>query len=113
MVQPQPVLIEGTFDDVARTWAVSKDAAPVSVTRSQRVAKQRDTFQWGYTGSGAAQLAIELMLEAGATDIEAAEFQGRFRREGVGKWAAFEPFSITVEELEAFLTVYRYQKALE
>ena len=113
MVQPQPVLIEGTFDDVARTRAVTKDAVPVTVTRSQRIARLTDTFQWGYIGSGASQLAIELMLEAGATDIEAAEFQGRFTREVVGLWPDDGAFNITVEELEAFVSVYRTLKTLE
>ena len=112
MVQAQPVLIEGAFD--AETgWSVTRDKAPVTVTRSQAIARHTDSFQWGYIGSGASQLAIELMLEAGATDIEANEFQGRFKRDVVGKWPATGGFSIMVDELKAFLTVYRVQKALE
>ena len=107
-----PVLIDGAFD-LLTGWSVTRDRAPVTVTRSQGIARHTDSFQWGYIGSGAAQLAVELMLEAGATDIEANEFQGRLRRELVAKWPASGGFSITVDELKAFLTVYRVQKALE
>ena len=62
MVQAQPVLIEGAFDAETGTWSVTRDKAAVTVTRSQGIARHTDSFQWGYIGSGAAQLAIELQV---------------------------------------------------
>ncbi len=111
MVQLQPVLMEGSFDKTAGTWSVTRDKAPVTIDRSRGIAGHSHIFQWGYIGSGASQLAIEMMLEAGATDVEASEFQGRFKRDVVVRWG--ETFSVTVEELQAFLSVYRTLKALE
>ena len=113
MLGPPAAVIEGTFDAGTQTWSVTRDAVPVTVARSQGIARLKDEFRWGYIGSGASQLAIELMLEAGATDIEAAEYQGRFKRDVVVKWPQFKTFSITVDELTAFLTVYRTLTSLE
>jgi hypothetical protein len=64
------MVIKGVFGE----WfdAVFVDGERLSPARSQRVVNHSpDGFAWGYGGSGPAQLALALLLEAGLDDVTA------------------------------------------
>jgi Family of unknown function (DUF6166) len=57
--------------------------------RSQRLWNHSPTgFNWGYAGSGPAQLALALLLEAGADDREAVKWHQQFKFDYVQHWPA-------------------------
>lgn len=64
--------------------AVFVDGKPLSAQRSQQVFNHSpDGFAWGYGGSGPAQLALAILLEAGLEDEEATRLHQRFKRDFV------------------------------
>lgn len=67
-------------------------------------------FSWGYHGSGPKQLALALMLMAGAS-IEECEDQGfkyRFVSDVVSRWDMQKGWELTAGTLTAFLQAYQY-----
>jgi hypothetical protein len=65
-------------------------------------------FQWGYGGSGPAQLALALCADALGDDVRAERIYQKFKFKVVGAWPMGQPWTITeaeivkiVEELEA------------
>jgi hypothetical protein len=61
---------------------VLKDGLPLSPERSQAVFNHSpDGFEWGYSGSGPAQLALALLLEEGCTNREALNWHQEFKRQ--------------------------------
>ena len=42
---------------------ITKDGVPLSPVRSQAVVNHSEAFEWGYGGSGPAQLSLALLLE--------------------------------------------------
>lgn len=74
--------IEGTW----QTRAVTVDGRSLSPARSQRVWNHSpDGFNWGYGGSGPAQLALAILLAAGVDHEDAATYHQAF------KWAVIAP----------------------
>ena len=60
--------------------AVYIDDKRLSPARSLKLRRHSPTgFEWGYGGSGPAQLALALMLEAGLTDEEATRLYQPFK----------------------------------
>jgi hypothetical protein len=58
-------------------------------------------FAWGYGGSGPAQLALALLLDAtGDADLARAHYQ-TFKRECIAGWK--EQWTITAQEMRAFV----------
>lgn len=75
------VLIHVEDNALAPVW---KQLSP---SRSQKVWNHSpDGFSWGYGGSGPAQLALALLLEAGADDDAARELHQEFKNEFVAVW---------------------------
>jgi Family of unknown function (DUF6166) len=59
---------------------VTVDDRPLSPERSQRVWNHSpDGFSWGYAGSGPAQLALAILLEAGCSRAVAVKLHQRFK----------------------------------
>lgn len=77
---------------------VLKDNDPLSPAPSQRLINHSpDGFEWGYGGSGPAQLALALLLDAtGDKEIALAHYQD-FKWDVVAGWG--EEWSITSEEI--------------
>ncbi len=72
--------IEGEWND--KTWygAVRIDGRMISPERSLKVYNHSpDGFSWGYGGSGPAQLALAILLEAGLSDQQALHFHQDFK----------------------------------
>lgn len=68
------------------TRVVHVDGQVLAPTRSQRVWNHSpDGFAWGYGGSGPAQLALAILLEAGLDEARAVELHQAF------KWAIVAP----------------------
>ena len=61
------------------------DGAVLQPDRSINLLNHSPTgFAWGYGGSGPSQLALALLLEAGASDQEALRLHQQFKRETIG-----------------------------
>jgi len=85
-MKAKPTRITGTRPDVD-TREVSIDGVRLSPARSQRVWNHSpDGFEWGYGGSGPAQLALAILLEAGLSDDEAVRLHQRFKFAFVAGW---------------------------
>jgi hypothetical protein len=65
------VRIDGVLLDPARSWRVWNHS-PTG-------------FSWGYEGSGPAQLALAILLEAGLSDERAVALHQRFKREHIAR----------------------------
>jgi hypothetical protein len=53
---------------------------------SQKLWNHSDGFQWGYSGSGPAQLALALLLDATSDPVLSARLHQHFKEEFVAKW---------------------------
>jgi hypothetical protein len=72
------------------------DGVPLRPQRSQRVWNHSpDGFECGYAGSGPAQLALALLLQAGADDATAISLHQRFKAAYVQHW--HPPFVVDVD----------------
>lgn len=67
-----------------------------------------DGFQWGYGGSGPAQLALALLLDATTDPRTALDFYQQFKWEFVSGWGA--EWSITREEILDWLKAEQRSK---
>jgi len=64
MSKPQTTIYSGTRVEEAGPGDVRVDGRPLSPAPSQRVANHSpDGFNWGYGGSGPAQLALGILLD--------------------------------------------------
>jgi hypothetical protein len=78
--------ITGTRPD-ADTREVWVDGTLLSPARSQQLWNHSpDGFEWGYAGSGPAQLALAIVLEAGLDDATAVRLHQRFKAAFVQGW---------------------------
>ena len=90
--------IEGNEARVVRV-----DGAILSAQRSQHLWNHSpDGFNWGYAGSGPAQLALAILLAAGLTDARALHLHQAFKRDFVQHWPAGRPFVMDVD-IDAWL----------
>lgn len=64
---------------------VEVDGRPLSPSQSLKVRNHSPTgFAWGYHGSGPAQLALAILLEAGVARPRAERLYQRFKLEKIG-----------------------------
>jgi hypothetical protein len=85
---------------------VTKDGVVLSPEPSQKVWNHSpDGFQWGYGGSGPAQLALALLLDvAGGSDEDkrlAVRLHQDFKRDFVCGWG--DKWEMTTEEIQIWL----------
>ncbi len=77
-------------------WAGRRELLP---QRSQKLRNHSpDGFNWGYQGSGPAQLALALLLDAVGKELALAWYQ-HFKRQVVARWEANEGWTITRSEI--------------
>ena len=75
--------IEGDF----ASRGISVNGKPLSPRASQAVWNHSpDGFNWGYGGSGPAQLALAILLEAGLRREEAVRLHQDFKWDFVARW---------------------------
>jgi len=81
---------------------VTKDGKPLSPVPSQKLWNHSpDGFQWGYGGSGPAQLALALLLDVTEDrDLSISEHQ-HFKRAFVAGWG--DKWEITTEEIRSWI----------
>lgn len=60
-------------------------------------------FNWGYQGSGPAQLALALLLDAGLPDDIAVRLHQDFKRSFVSKWPGGKNWSLPGEAVRLWL----------
>lgn len=78
--------IRGFWSEADWYGAVTFDGRPLDPRPSQRLRNHSpDGFAWGYAGSGPAQLALAILLAAGATDLLALNNYQEFKREFLAK----------------------------
>ena len=90
--------VEGAYDP--QTWygVVRVNGMILSPERSLRVySHSPDGFAWGYGGSGPAQLALALLLEAGLGDAEAIELHQAFKWKFIAPVHSREPLTLTID----------------
>lgn len=73
--------IRGVRDDDGRV-SVYFDGRTLDAERSLKVFNHSpDGFEWGYSGSGPAQLALAILLEAGVGERQAVRVHQRFKQD--------------------------------
>ena len=81
---------------------VTKDGKPLSPAPSQKVCNHSpDGFQWGYGGSGPAQLALALLLDVTGNAELSGRLHQRFKRHFVAAWG--EKWQIRKEDIEMWI----------
>lgn len=81
---------------------VMKDDNILSPKPSQKIWNHSpDGFNWGYQGSGPAQLALALLLDATANPSLSVRLHQDFKREEVAFWQ--DDWKITSEEILAWV----------
>jgi hypothetical protein len=74
------------------------DGRRLTPTRSQRLFNHSpDGFNWGYAGSGPAQLALAILLVHGLRDSAAVQLHQSFKRDFVQQWPTGQAFAIEVD----------------
>jgi hypothetical protein len=77
---------------------VTIDGRPQSPARSQQVWNHSpDGFSWGYGGSGPAQLALAILLEAGLSGRRAVAFHQRFKQQYLVALTMDQAFTLEVD----------------
>lgn len=75
-------IITGHYDEGTGYGAVALDGKPLHPKRSQKLFNHSpDGFSWGYSGSGPAQLALAILLEAGLPPRRALKHYHHFKAE--------------------------------
>ena len=81
---------------------VTKDGAPFSPAPSQKLYNHSpDGFQWGYGGSGPAQLALALLLDATGDPELSVKLHQDFKWAFVATWG--EKWEITTEQIKSWI----------
>jgi hypothetical protein len=75
-----------------------EDRQELTPGRSQKLFNHSPTgFQWGYSGSGCAQLALALLIDATGDNYKALTLHQDFKREFVSRWG--EKWQIAKSEI--------------
>lgn len=85
---------------VGEECTVRVDGEPLA-TRYDLLSASPTGFEWGYGGSGPAQLAIAILAHAYGDDVAVAHYQ-RFVREKISKLAKNE-WALTTRDLDSWL----------
>lgn len=90
--------LEGDWDDVRWYGEVRVDGKVLDPARSLKVRNHSpDGFAWGYGGSGPAQLALAVLLEAGMTDRQAETLYQAFKAGYIQRLPSQGPFVLDVD----------------
>jgi hypothetical protein len=97
---------------IEQVCMVRKDAYPLSPRWSQSVRNHSPAgFNWGYQGSGPAQLALALLLEE--TEVrEARRAYQDFKRQVVSRWGD-DQWACTSEAIHTWLALWRKEHEFE
>jgi len=80
---------------------VTKDKQPFTPERSLKVRNHSpDGFEWGYNGSGPAQLALALLLDVVGPRLAQRYYQ-QFKRERVAQWG--ENWYVTDQQIKEWV----------
>lgn len=91
---------------------VYKDSRLLSPAKSQKIRNHSpDGFEWGYGGSGPAQLALALLLEETSIDEACAYYQA-FKWDIVARWDK-DGWELPSEQVQSFLAEQRRSWPLE
>ena len=85
-------------------FIVLKDGKPLSPRPSQEVYNHSPCgFNWGYGGSGPAQLALALLLDVTGDKKKSLGWHQKFKWEKIAKLDMGETWEMTSEEVEIWL----------
>jgi hypothetical protein len=94
------------FEGASR-FVVRKDGKVLDARPSQRVVNHSpDGFAWGYGGSGPAQLALALLLDA-CDERTALRFYQRFKWDVVAVWPIDGSWELTEDQLKHWVSMRR------
>jgi hypothetical protein len=95
-------IYKGYRTQICGPLPVTKDGKPLSPVPSQKLYNHSpDGFQWGYRGSGFAQLALALLLDAtGDPELSVRLYQD-FKWAFVATWG--EKWEITTEQIKFWI----------
>lgn len=83
---------------------VLSDGRPVDLQVSLQVVNHSpDGFAWGYTGSGPAQLALALLLDAGLPADVADGLHQRLKTDLVSQWTPWHPWELEGHDLQYWI----------
>jgi hypothetical protein len=86
--------------NAAGHWMVVRDGQMLKIAPSQKLWKHSEGFSWGYPGSGPAQLALALLLDALGDKQRALRLHQRFKSSVVARWPKDEGWTITEDEIK-------------
>ena len=98
---PGPV-IEGFYDTVAGRHVVLCDGTPMDIEESRKIRNHSNEFNWGYGGSGPAQLALAILLKIGGdADLANRHYQ-------IFKWDVIQvlphgPFRLPIADVRQWI----------
>lgn len=79
------------------------DGKPLDPKPSQKVWNHSpDGFNWGYEGSGPAQLALALLLDFGLSSRRAIELHQEFKQKYVARWPIDQDWILRSQDIEEF-----------
>jgi hypothetical protein len=81
----------------------------LSPMRSQKVFDHSTEFNWGYMGSGPSQLALALLLEAGADNDEASAWHQEFKVDHIASLKQMD-FQMTGDVVTNWIDIKRGRK---
>lgn len=95
-------IYRGYRTQVCGPLPVTKDGKPLSPIPSQKLYNHSpDGFQWGYGGSGPAQLALALLLDATSDPEMSVRLYQDFKWNLVATWG--EKWEITTEQIKSWI----------
>jgi len=93
----KPITLAGTYD-ADDYGVVTINGVRLSPDRSLALRNHSPTgFAWGYGGSGPAQLALAVLLEAGLSDDEAAKYYQAFKFAHITRLPQRAGFTTTID----------------
>lgn len=91
---------------------VLKDGRPFDAARSLQVRNHSPTgFNWGYMGSGPAQLALALLLDVLGDELAAQRYYQAFKADQVATWP--ESWSIDAAQIRAWVDLQRLAEEVD
>jgi len=95
-------IYKGYQYQVSGPLVVTKDGKVLSPSPSQKLFNHSpDGFQWGYGGSGPAQLALALLLDATNDPELSVRLHQDFKLDFVSHWG--EKWEITTEQIQSWI----------
>lgn len=90
----------------AGTTVTRPDGSPLELEPSLAVWRYSTTgFEWGFQGSGPAQLALALLLDHTGDRVKAQSHHQRFKADVVARWRDMQ-WRLDPNEIDAWLAVH-------